>query len=95
MPELHISSLVVQVRPEALARVTEAVAALDGAEVHGHGPTGKLVVTLETASEAVTLERLTAINQLEGVLSAVLVYHHVDPSTPSPEVLPWSSPVAS
>ncbi len=95
MPELHISSLVVQVRPEALARVRDAVAALEGAEVHGHSPAGKLVVTLETVSEAATLERLTAINQLEGVFSAVLVYHHVDPSTPSPEILPWSSPVAS
>ena len=76
--ELHISSLLVHARPSALAEVHAAVAALDGVEVHGASPQGKIVVTLETASEGDIVERLTAIRELAGVLSTVLVFHQVE-----------------
>ena len=78
-PELHISSLLVHVRPTALAEVHTAVTALDGIEVHGSSPQGKIVVTLETASESGIVERLAALRKLPGVLSADLVFHRVEP----------------
>jgi nitrate reductase NapD len=81
--ELHISSLVVQVQPAVVDAVRRAIGALQGAEVHAASPFGKLVVTLETASEAGILQRITDINALEGVLTATLVFHQVESVTPT------------
>lgn len=81
--ELHISSLVVQVQPAVVEAVSRVIATLEGAQVHAASPFGKLVVTLETASEAGILERITDINGIEGVLTATLVFHQVEPVTPT------------
>jgi nitrate reductase NapD len=77
--ELHVSSLVVHGRPERLDAIRAGLARLAGVEVHAAAPTGKLVVTLETESEDEIVARLTAISRLDGVLSATLVFHHVEP----------------
>ena len=77
--ELHVSSLVVHARPERLAAIRAGLACLAGIEVHAVAATGKLVVTLETESEHEIVARLTAISLLDGVLSATLVFHHVEP----------------
>lgn len=76
-PETHICSLVVHCRPDREAGIRAAIAALPGAEIHSSG--AKLVVTLETASDAEVVERMNGISLLDGVLSAALVYHHVEP----------------
>jgi nitrate reductase NapD len=79
MPEeLHVSSLVIHGRPERLHAVRSALENMDGVEIHAVGPTGKLIATLETESEYEILARMTAISLLEGVLSAALVFHHVE-----------------
>jgi nitrate reductase NapD len=77
--ELHVSSLVVHGRPERLEAIRAELVRLAGIEVHAAAPTGKLVVTLETASEHEIVARLTTISLLDGVLSATLVFHHVEP----------------
>jgi nitrate reductase NapD len=77
--ELHVSSLVVHGRPERLEAIRAELVRLAGIEVHAAAPTGKLVVTLETASEDEIVARLTTISLLDGVLSATLVFHHVEP----------------
>jgi nitrate reductase NapD len=76
--EVHISSLIVQTRPDSLARLIEAISALPGAEIHDTAPSGKIVVLLETATEAEISQRLTSIHEIDGVLTAALVYHQVD-----------------
>lgn len=76
--ELHISSLVVQVRPDSLLTVTDAIVALPGAEVHGQSELGKLVVVLDVESTGVLSERMDQIQKMSGVLSASLVFHHVE-----------------
>lgn len=80
--DLHISSLVVQTRPDALSAVREAIEQL-GAEVPMDDPAGKLVVVIETASEAGVNSLLDHIGALEGVLSANLVYHLVEDEPPA------------
>jgi periplasmic nitrate reductase NapD len=83
--ELHIASLVVRCRPERLAVLKRALTALPGAEVPAEGAVGKLVVTLEAASEQAIRHQLDAIGALPGVLSATLVAHHVEPLAPETE----------
>ena len=77
--ELHISSLLVHARPASLPAVRAALATLDGIEIHGASDAGKIVVTLETESSGGIVERLASIRDLAGVLSAVLVFHQIEP----------------
>jgi nitrate reductase NapD len=97
--ELHISSLVVHSRPERAAEVSARIASLPGSEVRGGVAEGKLVVLLETASDSEIVERLNAIQLLDGVLAATLVFHHVEPIDPSQASTggckPWTSHAAS
>ena len=74
---LHISSLLVHVRPELLAAVKANLRQLDGLELHQESPEGKLVVVLEPEHERHILARIEQINALPGVLNAALVYHEL------------------
>jgi nitrate reductase NapD len=77
--ELHISSVVVHARPEAADAAARAIERLRGAEIHQRIADGKLIVTLETAGTGEIMQRIEAINELPGVISAALVYHHWEP----------------
>lgn len=77
--ELHVSSLVVQARPEAVDDIARAIERIPGAEIHHRVGGIKLIVTLETAHTGEIMQHLDAINALSGVLSAALVYHHWEP----------------
>lgn len=80
---LHISSLVIQARPERLAEVREAITAR-GAEIPASDPDGKLVVVLETDSERRITDFLNEVSVMPGVLSANLVFHHNDEHDTAP-----------
>lgn len=76
--ELHITSLVVHVVPDQLTAVEQALSQVDGLQVHGTHPTGKLVVTLEAPRAGVILDRVAQIQEIPGVINASLVYQHAD-----------------
>ncbi|KAA2212989.1 chaperone NapD [Teichococcus oryzae] len=83
MPDaFHVSSLVVHCRRERAAAIAAVLRDMDGMEVHGGVPEGKLVVTLETATEGDIVERLNQVQLLDGVLAATLVFHQFEPSHP-------------
>ena len=96
--EIHISSLIVHARPADCPAVRRAITAMNGAEVHAATAAGKLVVTLETGNESDIAARLTDINALPGVVSAVLVFHQFEPATATAndtERRTWTSPAVS
>lgn len=76
-PELHIASLVVQARPDALPQIKNWVGLFPGAEIGLEDMLGKLVVVLETDTEHKILELLDGLNEQAGVFSAALVYHEI------------------
>ena len=76
--ELHIASLLVHVRPESVEATRDRIAALQGVEIHAE-QSGKMVVTVEGPHEGRVADRMTDINLIGGVLSVVLVFHHVAP----------------
>lgn len=79
MTELwHIASVVVQHRPEAEPRVAARVHSLDRAE-RVAGDATRSVVVCEAASERALVERMEALQELDGVLSVSLVHHHCEP----------------
>ncbi|MBD9424025.1 chaperone NapD [Pseudomonas sp. PDM15] len=85
MPDsIQIASLIVHTQPALLAAVKANLRQLPGLELHQESPQGKLVVVLEAEDEAQILAILDAIQNLPGVLNAVLVYHEVLEEQDSP-----------
>lgn len=77
-PDAEIASVLIQARPERLAQVEAAVAALTGCEIHARDPKGKLVVVIEAATTGAVGSTLNTIALLPDVLSAALVFHASD-----------------
>lgn len=76
---MNLSSLIVDVRPEAMAAVQQQLAQWPGVEVHAATARGRLVLTLETESGAQTTDAYAGIGALDGVLSIALAYHQIEP----------------
>ena len=78
MAEVHISSLVVQVKPKDLSRVSDEISANEFAEVHMKSPEGKVIVTLETPSRFEVTKAIVDFRAIQGVLNVVMVYHQME-----------------
>ncbi len=79
---LHITSLLVHVRPDDCRAVARWLARQPGCEVSAEDPAGKLVLVMESPDERRILAMIDAIQQRPGVLGASLVYHEqLDPDT--------------
>ena len=74
----HIASLLVQAWPDQLEDVERALGALPGVESHGQAGPGKLIVTVETETDAALVDTIDRIEKYDGVITASLVYHHMD-----------------
>jgi nitrate reductase NapD len=77
-PGGEIASILVQARPEWLGEVEAAIVALDGCEIHGRDPKGKLVVVLDMPDSGMIGSTLNIIALLPHVYSASLVFHAID-----------------
>jgi nitrate reductase NapD len=82
---MNISSAIVQAHPVNLAAVHGRLTAIEGVEVHGASPEGKIVVTIESASEHETADTYNRISQLDGVLAAAMVFNQTE-SEPEEEI---------
>ena len=72
--ELHVTSLVVQVIPEKMSAVRQAIMAMENAELSVNDEV-KLVVVLEGTSQRGLMADVDAVSNLPGVLSSSMVYH--------------------
>ncbi|MCK9563339.1 MAG: chaperone NapD [Bacteroidales bacterium] len=76
-PELHVASLIVHARPQALAAVKDWLWRQPGVEVSAESEQGKLVVVMESEHAQPILDLIDATQVLAGVINAALVYHEV------------------
>ena len=76
--EVHISSMVLHVKPDHLQTVKNDIEQLPGTEIHGEADSGKIVVVLETQSQGYITDIIEKINNFEYVLSTAMVYHHIE-----------------
>lgn len=74
----NVCGVLVHARPERLELVQADLAALPGVEIHAATAEGRLVVTVEDAAGQWASATITRFNDIEGVLSVALVYHHFD-----------------
>ena len=82
---MNISSAIVHARPGHLESVQAGLATLAGVEVHAISPEGKLIVTIETEDDGSNAATYQSIGQLDGVMSAAMVYHQTA-SEPDKEI---------
>jgi len=74
----HTASVLVQARPAEMASIQSALGGADGIESHGTGDTGKLILTIEAASDRRLMDAMDRIQATPGVINVALVYHHMD-----------------
>jgi nitrate reductase NapD len=75
---INISSVILGVLPVDAERVRGKLQALDGVEVHAVAEDGRMIVSIESASEGATVDTFEAMRRVPGVLSASLVYHQYE-----------------
>jgi nitrate reductase NapD len=78
MSHLCISSLVVQARPAMLAAVRDRLSAIPEAEVLGENREGKLVVVIDAPGIREAANRISEIQDTDGVLAANLIFQYDD-----------------
>lgn len=77
-PAVNICGVLVQVKPAHSQRVQDALATLPGVEVHLSDTRGQIVVTVEDTEESKAVGVIDQFREVEGVLSAALVYHNFE-----------------
>ncbi len=79
--EYHISSFVVQCRPEVMERLRQDLSTFAGVDIHQTDSSGKIIITLESLTTGEIAETTNAINALTGVLSCNMVFHQIESSS--------------
>lgn len=76
---MAISSLIVEVLPDALEAAQVQIGAAPGVEVQGSDPqTGRVVITLEAPSVEASHDIANSLLDIEGVWNVNLVYVSVE-----------------
>ena len=83
---MNISSAIVHARTAAMAHLCSRLESIAGVEVHAASEQGRLIVSIESADDRTTADIFDAIQRLDGVLSASLVYSHFE-SYPDSELI--------
>ncbi len=88
MAELHISSCIARVRPEALDTVIPAIEGIIGCAISASDGAGKVVLVMEGAHTGALLDQLDAIRSVTGVMNVEMVYQHAEDESVMKELMP-------
>jgi nitrate reductase NapD len=75
---MNISSIVVQTHPQNTAVLQGELAGLSGVEVHAVKADGRIVITVEDTPNNAPADTLMNVQNMQGVLSALLIYNYCD-----------------
>lgn len=73
--EYHVASFVVQAMENQVLKVKSFIETIDGAEVHGISPEGKIVFTLESNSHKSIGIKIDQLKNHDGLITLLPVYH--------------------
>ena len=76
---MNIAGGVIHARPEKLAGVEAQLLGLPGVEIHATADDGRMVVTVEDEAPRLA-DTVMGLQDVDGVLSASLIYHHFEDS---------------
>ncbi len=75
---MNISSIVVHARPQRAADLQNELAKMPGVDVHGANEDGRIVITVEDTPDNQPSDTLMSVQNMQGVLSASLIYNYCD-----------------
>ena len=75
---MNISSIVVHTRQQNAAVLQGELASLSGVDVHGVNEDGRIVITIEDTPDNSPADTLMNVQNMQGVLSASLIYNYCD-----------------
>lgn len=75
---MDISGVLVRSYPENSQSVQQALALMEGVEVHGSNEDGRIVVTVEQENAGKMSDLLVLMHHVPGVLSTSMIYHQFD-----------------
>ncbi len=84
---MNISGVLVRSRPENIASVSERLLTIAGLEVHGANEDGRMVVTVESASDRALADTVEKLNEVPGVISTSMIYHQFEEDSQLEETL--------
>lgn len=73
---MNISGVVIYTRPDNCQSMEQELSMIPGVEIHAVSPDGKLVVTVEESDVRKLAEKATKLQNIPGVISVSMVYHH-------------------
>ena len=75
---MNISGVLVHAYPQKAAALTRRLDAKEGFEVHASNDEGKIVVTIEKASDGALSDAMLELQNMPDVLNASMVYHQFE-----------------
>jgi len=78
---MSISGLVLHVSPERTQFLRSELELMDGVDVHMSTEDGRMIVTLDVASDEKASDAFTEFQNMDGVLSASLAYSYFGEDT--------------
>ncbi|OGI41193.1 MAG: hypothetical protein A2140_05365 [Candidatus Muproteobacteria bacterium RBG_16_62_13] len=75
---MNIAGVLIHSLPGSTETVKHSLTTLPGVEVHAVSADGRMVVTVEGESADALADAFRGFNNMSGVLSAAMVYHHFD-----------------
>lgn len=75
---MNICGCLVHAMPDKSDGVKQALAAMNGVEVHASSDDGRTVVVVEDTAEALASDLIMDMHQIPGVISVTLTYHHFE-----------------
>lgn len=73
--EYHVASFVAHAAADKLELVKGEILALEGAQIHAIGETGKIVFTVEASTQKIIGRLIDNVRHSSGLLSLSPVYH--------------------
>ncbi len=80
---MNISGILVNTYPENITSIEQALATINGVEVHGNNTDGRIVITLEQDDTDDINETMAQIQDVPGVISAAMIYNQFEDSCDS------------
>lgn len=73
---MNISGVLVHAHIAQADSVREQLVSIEGVEVHAISPKGRIVVTVESETTGQMADTVLMCQNVPGVLSAAMIYHH-------------------
>lgn len=82
---MNISSIVVHTYPRESSALQGRLAVLPGVDIHAATDDGRIIITIEDTPTSAPSETLMNVQNMQGVLSAAMVYNYSDEQLTPPQ----------